>query len=1198
MALSAQTVHSRLQDAAKRFRLSRSARFLISGTALSLFFLVAFLIADARIHFGATGRWIGFLSMTSTLIGGLALAAYAFRPRLSEAGMARRIERSCSGSRNVLINAVQFDSTLAADSPMRSALFNEMHDPFPQVRWDEVFDLKLLKKLAAALGGVALVIVLWGLISPGHFANSAARIFMPSKNIAPLTRTKILKIDPGADIVTTHGGSVAITVQTGGETPRTAWVRYREAGSSWQKVLMEHEVGQPIFTFAWKDVRQPIDYYLIAGDAETETHHITVRPKTTVKTRTAEITLPAYTKMPKIRVQNFSVLQNVPPGSKVAVTMDFNNPLSEVTTTDEKGEPFAVEKISDSRWKLTGVVSANRSMKVRFSDTEHVAESEPLEIAVKADEPPKITILEPAEGRELLATPGSILRIRFIATDNYALGPVGLYKSTNDKQDAELVRGWLETNGEKSYNGQIEVVLKKFVAEGDDRVTFCVIAKDQNDVTGPGVTVSRPIVVTLKTADKVQKQVEDSAAKLQKSLEDVIKLQRTNLEESRAAGRMGDAQPGALSPLLTRQVQISEIARTLAAAADSVAPDIRKDLIALYNREMKDAVLALRDALGLTGKGRQASLARAITFELAIMARLQGAPEAVDKQSQAGQIADLIAGVEELLKKQRDISRETSGATEQTAPLLSKKQDALADQSVRVRKEMEKNAANASLGDADFRARLGKVAGMFGELKIYEEMLGCADKLQAKNFAGAGTTEKQIVLNLTKMIDILNQWQIAESEKGAADLKAEAEHMKNQLNKLEALQKEIVEKSREMARKDQLDATDKATQNEIRESKDLMKDVLEKMLTDAHAFPDMKPANELKSQLTEIMEEVEQTDKEDAANGKLKPDEVPVQKEDGLLQAIEKAKEVEADMEMWLPNKSDTAKWLLENFDKTEMPEIPNLPLPDAFEDIVGKMLDEQKNLDAEDSASNQAIAEMAQGWEIADGPMPGFSAQGKTGNQRPNHNEQMGRSSGGREGMSNGEMAGDTAQKIEGGDTPDVRRSNDPMQKGSVDGGDTEAHARATGGGKSGGFSDRDGMEGNAPLLKSQAQAARTAANDAKAVQQKLLADKASKTAAQASLLYMRSDGLKEVSRMMGESEQALRDGRVKDFKSLHQKIVGRLTEVKSGINTGEVRAIPSNEASRTTDKQLLGGAEGEAPSQYKDMVADYYRSLNDEKK
>ncbi len=33
-------------------------------------------------------------------------------------------------------------------------------------------------------------------------------------------------------------------------------------------------------------------------------------------------------------------------------------------------------------------------------------------------------------------------------------------------------------------------------------VTFCVIAKDRNDVTGPGVTISRPIVVS--SADRMR----------------------------------------------------------------------------------------------------------------------------------------------------------------------------------------------------------------------------------------------------------------------------------------------------------------------------------------------------------------------------------------------------------------------------------------------------------------------------------------------------------------------------------------------------------------------------------------------------------------------------------------------------------------------------------------------------------------------
>ena len=258
----------------------------------------------------------------------------------------------------------------------------------------------------------------------------------------------------------------------------------------------------------------------------------------------------------------------------------------------------------------------------------------------------------------------------------------------------------------------------------------------------------------------------------------------------------------------------------------------------------------------------------------------------------------------------------------------------------------------------------------------------------------------------------------------------------------------------------------------------------------------------------------------------------------------------------------------------------------------MGDLLEEQKGLaeEVQDAASNQALAQAQQGWGVADGPMPGFSAQGKSGNTRPNKNEQTGRSSGGREGMSNGEMVGDTASNLEGS-TPNARRTNEPMQQGQIkdDGGIQEA--RATGGGKAGGFSDRNGMDGNAPLRASNAP--RMEAKDALAVQQALLAEKTSKTYGQASLLYLRAKGLPEVSRLMDQSQAALTEGRIEDFRDLHQKIVAQLNEVKGAILPGNVVSLTTQDAARTTDKQLLGGDEGQAPPTYKKAVVDYYRSL-----
>ena len=1190
MALDSQSVHGRLQEAANRFRWSRGIRWLISGTAVSMFFLVVFLLCDARFHFGPAGRWASFLLTILPVLAGIILALPAWFQKMSHAGIARRIERSCSGAGNVLISAVQFDRDLAAESPIRSALFQEMRDPFPGVRWAEVFDLDLLKKLALALAGVAIVLAAWALLQPAYFSNSAARIFLPGGNIAPITRTRILELKPG-DTEVAHGREVTLAAKFGGQIPSLAWVHFRDSGATWQKALMDSEAGRPDFRFTWKEVREPMEYFVEAGDVRSPTCRIRVRPRTAIRSRSAEIEPPAYTHLPASTLQNFSTLQNLVPGSSIAIGLEFNNPVENLRVAGENAAGYSVARAGGNRWQLDGKIVSAGAIKLEYSDANGVADADALQVAVKPDAPPVIRLTAPTEGREIATTRDASIPIQCTATDDFGLGSVAVFKSTNDKTDAQLVHEWKEADGKKSFVAETQILLRQFIAPDEDSVTFCVIAKDQNDVSGPGVAVSRPIVVRVLSPEKLQKQSGDERARLRLGIEELIKLQQTNLDETRAVIKQEPATAADDPRLLDRQSKIADMGKTIGDSPDTVSPELRSDLRSLGEKEMREAVVALRNAANAGGAPRAKSLSLAADLEAAILVRLKGAPAAVDSDARKEQIQDLIAGVEDLLRQQRDIFRETNKP--QPAGTLSERQDALAEQSARVRKQVEESARNAAMGDKAFRERLSKVAAMLGELHIYEDMLAAAEKLQGAKFPEAAAVEKTVVVNLAKIVDVLTQWLLADAATNADSLKNDAAEIKDKLGRLAEIQREIVEKSKEMARRDDFRAEDQATAKEIQKSKDLMAEAVEQMLTDAHAFPELKPSNELRSELTQIYEDVIQEDKQAAAEGTLKPSEIAVQKEDGLLKAIEEAQKIAADMEMWLPNKNETQKWLLENFDKTEIPEIPNLPLPDAFEDIVGKLLDEQNDLaeQVQDAASNQAFAQNpGNGWEIRDGPMPGFGAQGKSGNERPNKNEQTGRSSGGREGMSDGEMVGDRASNLEG-TTPDVRRTSDPMQQGQVkdDGGINST--RATGGGKAGGFSDRNGMDGNAPLRA--AKAPSIPAGDALAVKQALLAEKTSKKYAQASLLYLHANGLADVPRLMEESQVALKDGRMDDFNRLHKQIVGQLHAAQGGIQSGSALVLSQDDSGRAGDKQLLGGDEGEAPEAYRKQVADYYRSL-----
>ena len=1193
MPLSPEFVHSRLRSASRSLRWSCAGRYLVSGAALSLFFLILFLVCDAEFHVGVIVRWMGFVSVVAPVVIGAGLAAPSWLRPLPELATARRIELACAGSGNALVNAVQFDRELRQGSGIRAAVFNELADPFPRVNWSEVFDLKLLGRLGTVLGVVLAIVFMWGLLRPAAFANSVARVFLPAGHIAPLTRTRLETLEPG-DASLMHGSALDLSAVFSGEIPRTAWVRYREAGASWRRELMSREVGTPVFGYHWNDVGQPMDYYIEAGDLETSLYHVSVSPRTAIETRAAQIRPPAYTRLPERAVRGFSSLDGVVPGSKVVFTFGFNNPLDSLSVEDDKAQSFPVSRLDGRRWSVTVPVTGNRTLTLAFQSQDGAPARDTLPITVKPDEIPKLTITDPAEGRELVASPGVSFAIQFTATDDYGLGSVGLYRSSSEKSDAQLIQEWTgAAAGLKTFSASTRIPLGQYVKPGDKEVTFCLVAKDQNDATGPGVAVSRPLTVSIDSVDKVQQQEADATAHLQKSLQELLKLQQANLAATQAAAAEAQAASFAsLTGLLDRQAAVSDMAQAVSANAQDVAPVVLGTLRSLLQQEMPAAVLSLRNASAASAEARPALLGAAASLETLILAKLQGTPDRAGEEGTRAEVQDLIAGVEGLLRDQKAILKDTIGAAP-AAGSLSDREDHLADQSVKVRKEVEKNAGNSSLGDPAFRAGLGKIAAMFGTAKIYEQMLAAAETLGARAFPDSAAKETDIVATLQRMADIFGQWQLAQAGAMAETMRQTAEAMHAKLTKLAELQREVVEKSKQLARKDQFSKDDQSTAEEIARTKDLMGKVVEGMLTDANIFPDMIISNELKAVLSSIFEDVKQDDLDAIARNKLKPTDVPVQKEDDILKAIEAANKIPPDMEMFLPKTSNTANWLLENFDNTELPKMDNLPLPDELTDIIGALQKEQESLadKVQGAASNQLIKAMQQGGPIADGPQSGYSAQGKSGNQKPMDIEQSGRSAGGREGESNGEMVGKIADDLEGRKAH-ARRTNDAMQSGNVeDPSGKAADARATGGGKASGFSQREGMDGDAPVRA--ANAPRQAANSSLAAAQALIAEKTSKKVAQASLLYLRSDKLEGVAGLMKESEDALREGRLGDFQGLHKRIMAQLQTAQGDLSGGKVLSVATGEARQTDDKEMLGGGEGEAPAPYKDRVADYYRSL-----
>ena len=111
------------------------------------------------------------------------------------------------------------------------------------------------------------------------------------------------------------------------------------------------------------------------------------------------------------------------------------------------------------------------------------------------------------------------------------------------------------------------------------------------------------------------------------------------------------------------------------------------------------------------------------------------------------------------------------------------------------------------------------------------------------------------------------------------------------------------------------------------------------------------------------------------------------------------ATKMKEDLETWLADAPDNLKWVMEEpLDQKKM-KIPEMPLPNALEDLVGDLLQKADEFDEEADDVTSAWGDNLDqaGWGVSDGPISTFSAKGKTGNDMPNNNELTGRSGDGR---------------------------------------------------------------------------------------------------------------------------------------------------------------------------------------------------------
>ena len=341
-----------------------SAVMVLAGGVL-VGLLVLAVIDHWIFGFALWGRWLALLALVAGVLGyvGLVLVPSLFR-HVNPAYAARTIEQSEPSLKNSLINFLLFRADRAGlSSAVYTALQQRAAADLTKVQVEGAVDRGPLIKIGYGLAAVLAVFAVYTILSPKSPFQTFERIAAPWADIARPARVRIEQVQPGhvtvfcGDHVTVsaqiydvrEGEPVELCYSTkdGHVTAAKVALQATDGGLRYEGQLPPDPDG----------MQQDLVYWIVAGDATTETYRATVEPAPTIWVEQVEYDYPPYTKKPCRAVQRQGDLQGLE-GTRVTLRAQANVPIRAamielqpnlVTSEADRDEPNAGPASSPSR---------------------------------------------------------------------------------------------------------------------------------------------------------------------------------------------------------------------------------------------------------------------------------------------------------------------------------------------------------------------------------------------------------------------------------------------------------------------------------------------------------------------------------------------------------------------------------------------------------------------------------------------------------------------------------------------------------------------------------------------------------------------------------------------------------------------------------------------------------------------------------
>ena len=394
--------------------------------------------------------------------------------------IARRIEAEHPDLETLLVTAVEQEPQMKEGrfGFLQDRLFRDALEHNREAVWqDDISDRRILVIQLTGLASLAMLsVVLVGLATQAAQARRMVHL-TPGLQATPSITVYKVSVTPGEAEVE-RGTSLVITAEFSGKLPDDAAIVVRDASGETSRLPMSLSLSDPVFGARLQDIQADLSYRVEFAEQATEEYKVTVFEYPKLQRADTELEFPAYTSLPKKRVEDTRRITAVE-GTEVTLFCNLNKPVERARLVDELGETLELESTADDPtvFAVSETLTESRRYELILTDSDGRTNREPPHVVfnVTPNQEPEVKITMPA--KDMRVSPIEELQTKASLWDDFGLQAYGVNYTLPGQPPRELSLGKSTTKNERREVDHL-IAFEDLEAKPDQLLAYYFWAED------------------------------------------------------------------------------------------------------------------------------------------------------------------------------------------------------------------------------------------------------------------------------------------------------------------------------------------------------------------------------------------------------------------------------------------------------------------------------------------------------------------------------------------------------------------------------------------------------------------------------------------------------------------------------------------------------------------------------------------------